>query len=332
MEKYIYKKTIQHIVENVLPTLTINKDYVIAGGFVRDSALDLEPKDIDIFIKDGTFSTELDFELMIASVEPIHFQTLGNPNPYNDSMSIMPPPAPTWRGARIEADEHDALIRGVHINQEFTMMYGGVTTTLAPSKPVSQNGKTISSVQEVHIRESYFPLNFIHCTIDKGFTPENVIDTFDYDLVQGYVKDDLSLALPKGFEKAVEKKTVTIWDNFDRIAAQKTLSRVSDWLNRNSKMRKQWKFEVKPRNQTFEEGATGENLPVFETGEAISIIDALIGLNFVASKKEARRLIEGGGARINGEVISDENAMISSSSDETKLSAGKKKHGILRFT
>ena len=84
--------------------------------------------------------------------------------------------------------------------------------------------------------------------------------------------------------------------------------------------------------KTFEEGATGENLPVFETGEAISIIDALIGLNFVASKKEARRLIEGGGARINGEVISDENAMISSSSDETKLSAGKKKHGILRFT
>lgn len=244
MEQYTYKKTIQHIVEKVLPTLTINKDYVIAGGFVRDSAIDLDPKDIDIFIKDGTFSTELDFELMIASAEPTHFQTLGNPNPYNDSMSIMP---------HHSDDEIDTLIRGVHINQEFTMMYGGVTTTLAPSKPVSQNGKTISSVQEVHIRESYFPLNFIHCTIDKGFTPENLIDTFDYDLVQGYVKDDLSLALPKGFEKAVEKKTVTIWDNPDRNAAQKTLSRVSDWLNRNSSIRKQWKFEVKPRNQSFVE-------------------------------------------------------------------------------
>lgn len=84
--------------------------------------------------------------------------------------------------------------------------------------------------------------------------------------------------------------------------------------------------------KTFEEGATGDNLPIFEASGAVSIIDALIGLNFVASKKEARRLIEGGGARINGEAVADENALISVTSDDVKLSAGKKKHGILRFS
>ena len=84
--------------------------------------------------------------------------------------------------------------------------------------------------------------------------------------------------------------------------------------------------------KTFEEGATGDNLPIFEAAGAVSIIDALIGLNFVASKKEARRLIEGGGARINGEAVADENALISVTSDDVKLSAGKKKHGILRFS
>lgn len=91
------------------------------------------------------------------------------------------------------------------------------------------------------------------------------------------------------------------------------------------------KLAEETARKTFAEGATGDNLPIFETSGAVSIINALIGLNFVASKKEARRLIEGGGARINGEAVADENAVISVTSDDVKLSAGKKKHGILRF-
>ncbi|WP_373473164.1 tyrosine--tRNA ligase [Sphingorhabdus lacus] len=92
------------------------------------------------------------------------------------------------------------------------------------------------------------------------------------------------------------------------------------------------KLAEETAHKTFAEGATGDNLPIFEAAGAVSIIDALIGLNFVASKKEARRLIEGGGARINGEAVADENALISVTSDDVKLSAGKKKHGILRFS
>jgi tyrosyl-tRNA synthetase len=92
------------------------------------------------------------------------------------------------------------------------------------------------------------------------------------------------------------------------------------------------KLAEETARKTFEDGAIGGNLPVFEAEDAISILDALIGLNFVTSKKEARRLIEGGGARINGEAVSDENIVIPSGPDEIKLSAGKKKHGILRFS
>jgi tyrosyl-tRNA synthetase len=84
--------------------------------------------------------------------------------------------------------------------------------------------------------------------------------------------------------------------------------------------------------QTFAGGSSGGELPSFNvSGDAISIMDALLALAFVASKKEAKRLIEGGGARIDGEAISDENHIISASSESVKISAGKKKHGLLTF-
>ncbi len=84
--------------------------------------------------------------------------------------------------------------------------------------------------------------------------------------------------------------------------------------------------------KVFAEGVAGEDLPVFDSNGAISVVDALVALNFVTSKKEARRMIQGGGARINGDSVSNENAMIAATSQDVTLSAGKKKHGILRFS
>jgi tyrosyl-tRNA synthetase len=84
--------------------------------------------------------------------------------------------------------------------------------------------------------------------------------------------------------------------------------------------------------QLFEQGAAGGDLPthVVENG-SVGIIDALVCIGFAASKGEAKRLIAGGGARINGEQVSDENCVISASSGDIQISSGKKKHGILRF-
>jgi tyrosyl-tRNA synthetase len=84
--------------------------------------------------------------------------------------------------------------------------------------------------------------------------------------------------------------------------------------------------------KTFDEGDAGEDLPTVQVSGDISLIDALVALGFVASKKEARRMIQGGGARIDGDAVSDENALISSRTQPVKISAGKKKHGLLCFS
>jgi len=81
--------------------------------------------------------------------------------------------------------------------------------------------------------------------------------------------------------------------------------------------------------RTFEEGAAGEALPTLSVPEgAIALADALVGLGLSASKKEARRLIGQGGARVDGAVVTDEAAMLTVEGP-LRLSAGKKKHGLL---
>ncbi|WP_157217016.1 tyrosine--tRNA ligase [Flavisphingomonas formosensis] len=82
--------------------------------------------------------------------------------------------------------------------------------------------------------------------------------------------------------------------------------------------------------RTFEEGAAGEALPTLAVpGGSIAIVDALVGLGLAASKGEARRLIKGGGARIDGEKVSDEALVVTVGTEPVKLSAGKKNHGVL---
>jgi len=81
---------------------------------------------------------------------------------------------------------------------------------------------------------------------------------------------------------------------------------------------------------TFAGGGLGQDLPTLEVGDGtISVIEALIGLGFASSRGEAKRLVAGGGARLDGEAIADEAAVIDVSA-ERRLSSGKKKHGILR--
>ncbi|MDE2561661.1 MAG: tyrosine--tRNA ligase [Sphingomonadales bacterium] len=84
---------------------------------------------------------------------------------------------------------------------------------------------------------------------------------------------------------------------------------------------------------TFDGGGVGEDLPTFESADdTITIVDALIGLGFAASRGEAKRLIAGGGARVNGEQVRDEAFAIALNGGEARISAGKKKHGMVRRT
>ncbi len=79
--------------------------------------------------------------------------------------------------------------------------------------------------------------------------------------------------------------------------------------------------------KTFEEGTAGADLPTLRVNGEISLVDALVGLGLAQSKKEARRLIEQGGARIDGESAS-EDVTIAVTGD-VRISSGKKKHGLL---
>ncbi|WP_397604105.1 tyrosine--tRNA ligase [Sphingorhabdus sp.] len=83
--------------------------------------------------------------------------------------------------------------------------------------------------------------------------------------------------------------------------------------------------------KTFEEGSSGGDLPSFDALGDISLLDALVGLGFVASKKEARRMIQGGGARVDGDAVTAEDTVISAQAAPVKISAGKKKHGLINF-
>ena len=77
---------------------------------------------------------------------------------------------------------------------------------------------------------------------------------------------------------------------------------------------------------TFAEGGAGDDLPSFAVAAPVTILDALIGLGFAASKGEARRLVAGGGARIDGAAVSGDADMVAPGA---RISAGKKRHGVI---
>ncbi|WBX83974.1 tyrosine--tRNA ligase [Sphingosinicella microcystinivorans] len=81
---------------------------------------------------------------------------------------------------------------------------------------------------------------------------------------------------------------------------------------------------------TFAEGGAGEDLPHIAANGPIPLVDALVDLGLSASKGEARRLIAQGGARVNGEAVTDAAATISGSG-AVRVSAGKKRHGVVNF-
>ncbi len=82
---------------------------------------------------------------------------------------------------------------------------------------------------------------------------------------------------------------------------------------------------------TFAGGGTGEDLPTYAIpAEGFTIIDALVSIGFAASKGEAKRLIAGGGAKLDGVSVADEGYRIDPLQGERRISAGKKRHGVLR--
>jgi len=72
-----------------------------------------------------------------------------------------------------------------------------------------------------------------------------------------------------------------------------------------------------------------------EAAAGVPVIDLFISLELSKSKSEVRRLVTGGGAKLNDVAIADQALVVSSetfgSERQIKLSAGKKRHGIVEL-
>ena len=94
---------------------------------------------------------------------------------------------------------------------------------------------------------------------------------------------------------------------------------------------------AKTASDTFNEGVMSEGLPQLDVSadalNAFSVLDAFVHLGLADSKGAVRRLIKGGGAKINNQVITDDAIQLTTddfgAEGKLQLSAGKKRHAIL---
>ena len=89
---------------------------------------------------------------------------------------------------------------------------------------------------------------------------------------------------------------------------------------------------------TFEQGGIGGdlptvNLPSAELSAGIPVWSLFHKAGLAASNSEARKLIRGGGARLNDQKVDDENQLVTGDAvvdGVIKLSAGKKRHALVK--
>ncbi|HLF58456.1 MAG TPA: tyrosine--tRNA ligase [Alphaproteobacteria bacterium] len=97
---------------------------------------------------------------------------------------------------------------------------------------------------------------------------------------------------------------------------------------------------AKTAAETFEKGGAGDALPTItvakaELAKGIPVFEILRQAGLAASNSESRRLIRGGGARVNDVLVEDEAALVGTDDLQEpdgiiKLSAGKKRHALIR--
>ena len=91
-------------------------------------------------------------------------------------------------------------------------------------------------------------------------------------------------------------------------------------------------------HKVFSEDGSDENLPTLEIHnseiiDGLSFTQALLKTGLVSSGKEAKRIIAGGGARLNDQIISDAGYMLERSelNNILKITASKKKHALIKI-
>lgn len=88
--------------------------------------------------------------------------------------------------------------------------------------------------------------------------------------------------------------------------------------------------------EVFEKGGVGEDLPTLkvtaaEVSEGLGIVQLFVRAGLAATGKDAKRLIQEGGARMNDDVVTDAGLRVGAGmlSEPLKLTAGKKRHALV---
>jgi len=87
--------------------------------------------------------------------------------------------------------------------------------------------------------------------------------------------------------------------------------------------------------KVFEQGTIGEDLPTVEISAdkvtTTKLVDLFIETGLCESKGAFKRLVKGGGAKLNDKAINDAESMFTNNPENTyKLSSGKKNHAIVK--
>ena len=100
------------------------------------------------------------------------------------------------------------------------------------------------------------------------------------------------------------------------------------------------KTAAETARQTFEEGGLDDNLPSItlsrdDLAAGKPLVDLYVEAGLASSKKEARRLIEQGGARVDGALVETVDQVVAADNfglgDRLKLSAGRKRHALVKL-
>lgn len=88
--------------------------------------------------------------------------------------------------------------------------------------------------------------------------------------------------------------------------------------------------------EVFEKGGIGEDLPTVtlapeELADGVGIVQLFVRAGLAASGKDAKRLIQEGGAKVNDDIVTDTSLRYGAShlNEPMKLTAGKKRHALV---
>jgi tyrosyl-tRNA synthetase len=205
------------------------------------------------------------------------------------------------------SDQWGNIVNGIELTRRMDgVEVFGVTTPLITTADGGKMGKTVSGAVWLH---------------------EDQLPTYDYwqfwrNTHDADVGKFLRLFTDLPVEEVVKLEAL---QGAEINEAKKVLADAATAMCRGKKAAK---AAAETARTTFEQGEAGADLPTLNVSGSIGLVDAMVQLGLVASKNEARRLIGQGGARVDGAAVTDE-AHIIAVNGPVKLSAGKKRHGVL---